>query len=317
MSAARNVVRYAGMPVLLVGAAWATFEMLARGMNEGAVLAGMGLVVFAIVWALERFVPFKPEWNDNDGQRWHDIGHTLFGTFLGGRLGQVLTLALTGSAAAWIAERTGGGLWPSELPIALQIALVFLAADLGRYVSHRAMHEVPFLWRFHQLHHSTEVLNVWKTSRNHFVERLFQQLFLLGPVLALGAPAEAVLPFVVANSFLGVFDHSNVDFRLGPLEYVIMGPSAHRLHHSRDLVEGNTNFGTSLVVWDFVFGTYTNPVKRAREGAASYRVGIEGDDTPGGFVAQTISPLLPKAWWRESVRLPRRPARGAGVLPSR
>jgi len=294
MRAFRALVRWAGMPVLLVGAAWATFELLARGANEGAVLGGMGVLVFLIVWGLERLVPFKPEWNANDGQRWHDVGHTLFGTFLGGRLGQVMTLALTGSAAAWIAERTDGGLWPADVPVAVQIAIVFLAADLGRYVQHRAMHEVPLLWRFHQLHHSIDVLNVWKTSRNHFVERLFQQLFLLGPVLALGAPAEVVLPFVVANSYLGVFDHSNVDFRLGPLEYVVMGPSAHRLHHSRDLREGNTNFGTSLVVWDWVFGTYTNPVRRAREGAASYRVGIADDDMPSGFVAQVIDPFKPR-----------------------
>jgi sterol desaturase/sphingolipid hydroxylase (fatty acid hydroxylase superfamily) len=294
MRAFRVLVRWAGMPVLLVGAAWATFELLARGANEGAVLGGMGVLVFLIVWGLERLVPFKPEWNANDGQRWHDVGHTLFGTFLGGRLGQVMTLALTGSAAAWIAERTDGGLWPADVPVAVQIAIVFLAADLGRYVQHRAMHEVPLLWRFHQLHHSIDVLNVWKTSRNHFVERLFQQLFLLGPVLALGAPAEVVLPFVVANSYLGVFDHSNVDFRLGPLEYVVMGPSAHRLHHSRDLREGNTNFGTSLVVWDWVFGTYTNPVRRAREGAASYRVGIADDDMPSGFVAQVIDPFKPR-----------------------
>lgn len=290
----KTAIRYGGMPLLLGGAGWATFAMLALQWNEGAVLGGMGLLVFAIVWALERVVPFKPEWNRNDGQRWHDIGHTLFGTFLGGRLGQVLTLAASGSAAAAIAEHTDTGLWPTELPIAIQIAVVFLVADLGRYVQHRLMHEVPALWRFHQLHHSTDVLNVWKTSRNHFVERLFQQLFLLGPVLALGAPAEVVLPFVVTNSYLGVFDHSNVDFRLGPLEYVLMGPSAHRLHHARDLREGNTNFGTALVVWDFLFGTFTNPVRRAREGAATYEVGIEGDDTPAGFLAQVIDPFVPR-----------------------
>jgi len=291
VDAFRVAVRYLGMPGLLVGAVVVTFELLERGWHEGLVLALMGTAMFFVVWGLERLVPFRADWNRNDGQKLNDVGHTVFGTFLGGKLGNVLTMVVAGSSAAWIAEHTSTVVWPTEWPIALQVVLVFLVADLGRYVSHRAMHEIPFLWRFHELHHSADVLTVFKTSRNHLVERVFQQVFLFGPVIALGAPEEAILPFVVANSYLGVFDHSNVDFRLGPLEYVLMGPVAHRLHHSRDLREGNTNFGTALLVWDLVFGTYTNPVRRAREGAGTFDVGIEGDRTPGRFVDQVLDPL--------------------------
>jgi sterol desaturase/sphingolipid hydroxylase (fatty acid hydroxylase superfamily) len=291
MRALRWIVRYLGMPGLLAGAAWGTAVLLARGWNEGAVLGLMGTVVFAIVWALEQVVPYRPDWNPSDGQRWHDIGHTLFGTYLGGKLGNLATFWLGGMAAAWIADHTGGGLWPSGLPLVVQVVLVFALADLGRYVQHRLMHEIPFLWKFHVLHHSTDVLTVFKTSRNHIVERLFQQLFLFGPMLALGAGSDAILPFIVANSYLGVFDHSNVDFRLGPLEYVIMGPIAHRLHHSRDLREGNTNYGTALLIWDWLFGTYTNPVARSRPGQPLVCVGVEDDPTPRGFIGQIIQPV--------------------------
>jgi sterol desaturase/sphingolipid hydroxylase (fatty acid hydroxylase superfamily) len=184
----------------------------------------------------------------------------------------------------------------------LQVVLLFLLADLGRYVQHRAMHEVPFLWRFHVLHHSCAALTVFKTSRNHIVERFFQQPFLFGPAIALGAGPEVILPFVVVNSMLGVFDHSNVDFRLGPLEYVLMGPNAHRIHHSIDEKEGNTNFGTALVVWDILFGTYTSPGSRARAGKGKIEVGVVGDPTSPGFFGQVLDPVRASAAPRSSSR---------------
>lgn len=288
---AKNLVRYAGMPALIAAGVWATYALLDRGLPEPLILATMGVLVFLVVWALERIVPYREEWNEDDGQKLNDVGHTLIGTLLGGKLGNVLTFTAGGAAAVWVASLTGDALWPTSAPAWLQIALVFLLADLGRYVQHRIMHEVPFLWRFHQLHHSTSVLTVFKTSRNHVVERVTQQIFLFLPMIALGAPTSVILPFVVANSFLGVLDHSNVDFRLGPLERVLMGPNAHRIHHSVDLREGNTNFGTALVVWDVLFGTYTSPASRARDGKGKIDVGIAQDDTPASFVAQITDPF--------------------------
>lgn len=289
---ARATVRYAGMPVLLVSFGVLTFALLSRGFSEAAVVGATSSAVFWIVWALERFVPYQTKWNARDGQLANDIGHLLFGTYFGGFLGNAATMALVGAGAGFIADHLGAGLWPTSLPLFVQVALVFLVADLGRYVQHRAMHAVPFLWRFHQLHHATEVMSVWKTSRNHILERFTQQLVLFGPVLLLGAPKAVVLPFIVVNGMLGIFDHSNVDFRLGPLDYVLMTPEAHRIHHSRDLVEGNTNFGTALLVWDFLFGTYTPPAARAKAGLAKVEVGIAADDTPDGFVAQVLDPFV-------------------------
>jgi ornithine lipid hydroxylase len=284
-------VRYLGMPVLLVGSAALALALLGRGVHEGIVLVGIGTALFVLVWGLEYVAPYRRDWNGSDGQRLNDIGHTLVGTYLGGGLGNVLTFSLVGVIAAAIAGSTGSGIWPGHWPLWLQVAIVFLLADLGRYIQHRLMHEVPLFWRFHLLHHSTEVLTVFKTSRNHLVERLFQQTFLLGPVLLLGAGAEAIIPFVVINSFLGIFAHSNVDFRIGAFECVFMGPAAHRLHHSRALDEGTTNYGTSLLVWDWLFRTYTNPLRRAREVGRRVDVGVEGDPTPGGFWAQLIAPI--------------------------
>jgi sterol desaturase/sphingolipid hydroxylase (fatty acid hydroxylase superfamily) len=291
MEAFRSLVRYLGMPGLMVAGGWATFALLDAGYEQGLVLLGMSLVIFFVVWGLEILVPYREDWVGSDGQRLNDVGHALFGTFLGGRLGNLVAFGLFGLAAAWVAEHTGGGLWPTSWPMWLQVVLLFLLADLGRYVQHRTMHEVPVLWKYHVLHHSVGAMNVFKTSRNHIVERFFQQPFLFGPAIALGAGPEVILPFVVVNSMLGVFDHSNVDFRLGPLEYVIMGPNAHRIHHSIDMKEGNTNYGTALVVWDILFRTYTSPQSRERAGKGKIDVGVADDPTSPGFFGQLVDPL--------------------------
>ncbi|MCA9582893.1 MAG: sterol desaturase family protein, partial [Myxococcales bacterium] len=248
-------------------------------------------ITFLVLLALERFVPYQQKWNQSDGQLGHDIGHMFFGTYLGATIGNVATITLTGLAASFLVRSLGVQLWPSDAHLVWQVLLLFLLADLGRYVQHRSMHEVPSLWRFHQLHHSVDVLNVWKTSRNHIVERIAQQMMLFAPAILLGASDEVLLPFIVANGLLGVYDHSNVDFRLGPIEYVFMGPEAHRIHHSRDLSEGNTNFGTALLVWDWLFGTYTAPPQRTRLGHGKVEVGIDGDDTPTGFLDQILDPF--------------------------
>ncbi len=291
METFRWLVRYLGMPGLMVAGGWATFALLGAGYAEGLVLLAMSLAIFFVVWGLEVLVPYREDWVGSDGQRLNDVGHSIFGTLLGGQLGNLAAFGLFGLAAAFIAERTGGSLWPSSLPMLLQVVLLFLLADLGRYVQHRTMHEVPYLWRYHVLHHSVGAMNVFKTSRNHIVERFLQQPFLFGPAIALGAGPEVILPFVVVNSMLGVFDHSNVDFRLGPLEYVLMGPNAHRIHHSIDRVEGNTNYGTALVVWDILFRTYTSPQSRARAGKGKVDVGVVDDPTSPGFWGQIVDPL--------------------------
>lgn len=287
------LIRYAGMPVLLTAMVWTTFALFAAGHPEAIVLPIMSIVSFVLLLVLERIAPFRKDWNDNDGQRFNDIGHSLFGTALGGTLGNIATLALVGVGASRLAGESGG-VWPRGLPLPIQVAIVFVLADLGRYVQHRLMHSFPLFWRFHELHHATETLNAFKTTRSHLIERFTQQLFLFGPVLLMGAGAEAILPFVVVNSFLGGFDHSNVDFRIGPLEYVIMGPLAHRIHHSKNAVEGNRNFGTALLVWDWIFRTYQAPIARSDfEWKHKFDVGIENDTTPKGFFRQIVDPFLP------------------------
>lgn len=287
MSLARRSLPWL-LPHLLIGGftLW-TWALVRAGLSPLVAFGVTSTTYFPTLLLLERWLPHRPDWNQCDGQMANDIGHTLVGTVLGARIGHMLNDLAFGALAVWLASKAGGALWPTSLPWLAQLALVFVVADLGRYAQHRLHHAVPWLWRFHALHHDVQRLSAFKNSRSHPVERVLQAVFMFGPLLMLGAPEDVVFWFMASNSFLGMLDHSNVDARLGVLELVVNGPMNHRIHHSLDAREGNSNFGSALVLWDQVFGTWLNPLRRAEV----HRLGIH-EREPTRFWAQLASPFL-------------------------
>jgi sterol desaturase/sphingolipid hydroxylase (fatty acid hydroxylase superfamily) len=281
----RRALRYGLFPSLMALTVLGALSALPLGFSRQAILGVAQVSMFLVVLGLEYVLPYRKKWQESDGQVGHDIGHLLIGTIGGGLLGiYVVQVAY----AAYVSLRGPNAMswWPSSLPLGFQIVLVYLIADLGRWVQHWCLHHSNLLWRFHQLHHSAERMNVWKTSRSHATERIAQQIFMFGLLSLVGAPEAVVFWYVLPNSMLGNFAHSNVDMNLGPLEYVIMGPGAHRLHHSKDMTDSMRNYGSALVLWDILFGTYSNPMKRPLG-----EVGIDADNTPKGFVDQLLQPF--------------------------
>jgi sterol desaturase/sphingolipid hydroxylase (fatty acid hydroxylase superfamily) len=257
-----------------------------RGLSPIACLNVVSVALVFLILGLERLLPYRTAWNQADGQLGNDIGHLAVGTGVGGLSGKAVNSVIAGSAGLWLTAHMGGSLWPRNLPIWVQVILVYLIADLGRYVQHRWMHVSPLLWRFHALHHSATRLYTLKSTRSHIVERFLQPIFMFGPLVLLGAPSEVLYYYMLPNFFLGMFDHSNVDLRLGLLEYVVMSPNAHRIHHAKDERHGMTNFGSALVLWDIVFGTFTNPLKEEAQ-----EIGIKDDSMPPGFIDQIADPF--------------------------
>lgn len=285
------MTRVAAFPVLLVGSTALVFALLPLGLSVPVAATLVSIALYGVIYALERWIPYRSDWNARDGQFANDVGHTVFGSALGAGAGNALNTVWTGALAAFIAARTdGGGVWPVSWPLPAQVLLIFALADLGRWVQHRLHHAVPFLWRSHELHHSGAHLTAIKASRSHVIERVLQQLFMFGPLLVLGAPPEALWWFIVPNSLMGPFSHCNADLELGPLEWIVMGPKNHRLHHSADPRHRDKNFSSALVLWDRVFGTWANP----RTEGGPERVGIDGDPTPRGFFAQLVEPFRPR-----------------------
>ncbi|HEX2787206.1 MAG TPA: sterol desaturase family protein [Ignavibacteria bacterium] len=151
------------------------------------------------------------------------------------------------------------------IPIWAQFLFFFVTHDLYIYWFHRWQHNNSFLWRTHEAHHSPRTVDWLSGSRSHALEILINQTVEFAPIILLGAAPEIAIMKGTVDAVWGMFIHSNIDVRLGKLQYFINGPEMHRWHHSDD--EGReyqNNYGTKLAIWDWMFGTafYPNPDER-------------------------------------------------------
>lgn len=134
------------------------------------------------------------------------------------------------------------------------IALLLLG-DLAYYWFHRLSHEVRFLWAAHVNHHSSERYNLSTALRQSWTEHLFGPLF-WWPLALIGVPVEALLVIEAVSLIYQYWLHTELVGKLGPFEWVFNTPSAHRVHHGRNLQYMDRNYGGILIIWDRLFGTY-------------------------------------------------------------
>lgn len=280
----QTILKYGFLPISLVFFCYIALSMLDAGIAKPIAFTVSSIGLFISLYFVEKIIPYQEKWLARDGQELNDIGHTFFGTYLGAFLGDTLVTVVVGLYIAGKSPNTD----LSTLSLIAQTIGVYLVADLGRYIQHRIHHRVPFLWKFHELHHDVEKMSILKTSRSHIIERILQQIFMFTPVYLIGFHGEAILMFLMINSMWGLYCHSTADLRIGIFEEILMGPGSHRVHHSSCMKLGNTNFGSALVVWDRLFGTYTNPNKLEEK----VEVGLGGDHKgPTSIKEQIISPF--------------------------
>lgn len=183
----------------------------------------------------------------------------------------ILAVALSLSA-----EANGWGLlnlW--QLPYWAAFLVAILALDLAIYLQHVMFHAVPGLWRLHRMHHADLEFDTTTGLRFHPLEIILSMGIKLAVIAALGPPAVAVLVFEVLLNATSMFNHGNVRLpvkidRL--LRWLIVTPDMHRVHHSSDPRETNSNYGFSLSWWDRLLGTY---VAQPRLGHDAMQIGIE------------------------------------------
>lgn len=145
------------------------------------------------------------------------------------------------------------------LPLFLQVVLLIFAADLVQYFTHRAFHEVPWLWKFHAVHHSSEHMDWLAGSRSHFVEIMVDRSLVMVPLYLLGPDKAALDAYVMFAAVQAVFVHANVRVPFGPLKYLLTTPQFHHWHHSSDKPAIDTNYAVHLPLFDKLFGTYHMP----------------------------------------------------------
>jgi sterol desaturase/sphingolipid hydroxylase (fatty acid hydroxylase superfamily) len=172
-------------------------------------------------------------------------------------------------------------------PSWLQFVLLLLLADLCFYLAHRLVHAVPWLWRFHAVHHSSEQMDWLATFRVHPVDQTLNSTIIALPIVALGFSPAPLLAYALLYRVHALLLHSNVHVDLGPLGRVFASPRYHHWHHADEPQAYDRNFGGQLVIWDLLFDTlYESDELPARYGV--------GGAVPSGYLQQLLTPLLPK-----------------------
>jgi sterol desaturase/sphingolipid hydroxylase (fatty acid hydroxylase superfamily) len=148
----------------------------------------------------------------------------------------------------------------SNLPRAVAVALAVVMALVGNYWGHRLTHQVPFLWRFHAVHHSIEQMDWVASGRLHPLDQAFTQAFTIFPLFLLGYGAGVFGGVAVFITLLALFQHANVRLRFPGVRWVINTPEWHHWHHAIDDEARDKNFGLPVV--DKIFGTAYLPPRR-------------------------------------------------------
>ena len=144
-------------------------------------------------------------------------------------------------------------------PVWLQFIEILLAADLVTYWVHRAFHQLPFLWHFHAIHHSSREMDWLAGSRIHIVDALATRSAAFIPIFVLGFSQAALVAYVAFVSFHAVYIHSNTRWRFPVLRWLIATPEYHHWHHTSDEEGLDKNFAAFLPLWDRLFGTVHLP----------------------------------------------------------
>jgi lathosterol oxidase len=174
----------------------------------------------------------------------------------------------------------------SALPFAAQVVLLLFVADLTQYWVHRAFHAVPWLWRFHVVHHSAEAMDWLAGSRLHLVDAATTRALTYVPIYVLGFSEAALFAYVIWVVVQATFIHANVRWKLRPLASWLATPAFHHWHHSAEPEAVDTNFAVHLPVLDRVFGTYYLPDRWPQ----AYGI-AGGGDVPPGYVRQLLYPF--------------------------
>ncbi len=172
----------------------------------------------------------------------------------------------------------------SALPPVAQMLVGFVVFDLIIYWVHRWSHEVPFLWRFHSIHHSIETMDWVSAFRNHPIDGL-----IIAPavafMLAAGFSLEVTGILTVVQILTGIFLHANVRWRWRPLQRIVITPDFHHWHHANETDAINSNYSVFLPAWDMLFGTWYMPPDRRPQ-----VYGVD-EDVPRSMMAQMAYPF--------------------------
>ena len=258
--------------------------------SETSLYIGLDWFILGVIGSVALFVPlerafalrrdqgpFRPGWLTDF--QYFFMSHALV------QLMSVLVLVPAVSVGETLAIPAVQTLFQA-LPLVVQFVACVLVADLAQYGVHRAFHAVPFLWRFHRVHHSVEAMDWIAGSRLHLVDVIVTRGLVLLPLVVLGFEQSAIFAYLGFVSLHAVFIHANFEPTSAWLERWIAMPRFHHWHHGIEDEARDRNFAGHLPMIDRWFGTHHLPPERWPSG-----YGVSGVKAPDGYVSQHIWPF--------------------------
>jgi sterol desaturase/sphingolipid hydroxylase (fatty acid hydroxylase superfamily) len=223
---------------------------------------------------------FRDEWRED-----------LFYYLVSSMMVQVLTfLAFAPSKTILVfAPLTGVRSWVGALPFAVQFVAIMFLTDLVQYWVHRAFHRVPWLWKFHSVHHSARHMDWMAGARMHFLEIIALRGTTVIPMVLLGFSPAAVNSYILLVYLYSTFVHANLNWRFPIIERFLVTPRFHHWHHGLEREAIDVNFAIHFPLFDRLFGTHYLP-----EGKWPAGYGIGGHPVPKGYLAQFRYPFARK-----------------------
>lgn len=257
-----------------------------------------------VLLVLERLHPMHPEQKSIRPGWKVDVLHVfLTGSLI--RLGTTLVVLAASVFAMSVVPEPIRQVVRAQ-PDWLEFLELLLLSDLCFYFAHRMCHAVPFLWRFHAVHHSSEHLDWLATYRVHPVDQVLNSTVIALPAIVLGFSPIPVLVYAIVYRFHAPLLHSNISFHLGSLGLILTSPRFHHWHHADQVEAHDRNFGGQLSIFDRLFGTH----HEAGENTLPRRYGI-GGTIPETYASHLLRPfqMMPDA--KENAEEPTLVARDA------
>lgn len=257
------------------------------------ILIGLSLVF----WALELTIPWRKKQATFRKDFWLDGFYMFFNLFLFGLIGFLGYQNIVKHAFSDLLGLFGltnpVAISLTMLPQIAQLAILFVIDDFLAWNIHRLLHRVPFLWRFHQVHHSVKQMGFAAHLRYHWMENIVYWTIKYIPLAMIGFDIQQYFIITIVTLGIGHFNHSNINIPLGPLKYLFNNPQMHIWHHAKNLPKERpygVNFGISLSIWDYLFRTNYIP-----HSGRDITLGFDGDEQfPEGFGGQNVYPFTPK-----------------------
>ena len=254
-------------------------------------LIGISLVVYG----LELINPWRKSQKPLRKDFWKDVFYMFFNFFLFSLI-VFHSLSMVGAELFndFLALFNVTNLVALEIdswPPIWQYLLLFVLADFLQWNIHRLLHRIPFLWQFHKVHHSVKEMGFAAHLRFHWMETIIYKTLQYIPLAMIGYGITEFFFVHMISLLIGHLNHANVGWDYGPFKYILNNPKMHIWHHAKALPNKyGVNFGLSLSVWDYLFGTAYLP-----KSGKDIELGFEGEEYfPEGLAQQLIYPLTEK-----------------------